>query len=37
MKLTIEKLKSLIKEVREQKKKDSMIITEEKTSKEKDD
>ena len=37
MKLTIKKLKSLIKEVREQKKKDSMIITEEKTSKEKDD
>ena len=37
MKLTIEKLKSLIKEVREQKKKDSMIITEEKTSKEKAD
>ena len=37
MKLTVEKLKSLIKEVKEAKKKDSMIITEEKTSKEKDD
>ena len=37
MKLTVEKLKSLIKEVKEEKKKDSMIISEEKTSKEKND